>query len=247
MGMKKFIIFYFPSLSFHLWSVVVIFSFVFSNVVSAEVIGYDGVTTSDRAVKLKALTKGKFFAKGGRLVEFYLEGRRIGTTLSGGDGYALFEYLPISGGIKHLKVKAGADIDEGVLVVVDKNDRVLLLEIEGVLFESLFSLRPVKRSKETLQKLSKRFRIVYLTTTMGLKKSRRWLKDNGFPTSAVLQWKGADLLDELVGQGIMLYAIIGSPAVVSESSEHIKKRFSFEDTEDGLVVKDWKELLKRLR
>ncbi len=220
--------------------------FVFSNAASAEVVGYDSVTAANKAVNLKALTKGRFFSEGGRLIEFYLDGKHIGTTLSGGDGYALLGYLPLSPGIKHLKVKAGVDTDEGVLLITGENDKVLLIEMEGILFESPFLLQPIKGSKEALQRLSKKFKIVYLTATIDVKESRTWLKDNGFPASAVLKWKGAALLDELQRQGIKPYAVIGLPAMVSECKEYIKKRFSFEDTEDGVVVNDWKELLKRL-
>ncbi|MEK7238812.1 MAG: hypothetical protein AAB012_04880, partial [Nitrospirota bacterium] len=185
--------------------------------------------------------------EGGRLVEFYLEGKHIGTTLSGGDGYALLEYLPLSPGVKHLKVKAGVETDEGVLLITGENDKVLLIEIEGILFVPTLRdlLQPVKESKEALQRLSKKIRIVYLTTMIGVKESKGRLKDNGFPSSVVLKWNGVDLLDEFQRQGIKPYAVIGSPAVVSECREHIKKRFSFEDTEDGVVVKDWKELLKQ--
>ncbi len=222
--------------------------FVFSHSASAEVIGYDAVTATNKAVNLKAVTKWRFFPEGGKLVEFYLEGKHIGTTLSGGDGYALLEYIPISPGIKHLKVKAGVDTDEGVLLITEKNDKVLLIEMEGILFVPTLRdlLQPVTESKEALQRLSKKFRIVYLTTMIGVKEAKERLKDNGFPSSVVLKWKGVDLLDELQRQGIKPYAVIGLPAVVSECKEYIKKRFSFEDTEDGVVVKDWKELLKRL-
>lgn len=221
--------------------------FVFSNAASAEVVGYDSVTATHKTIQLKALTKGKFFPEGGRLVGFYLDGKHIGTTLSGGDGYALLEYLPISPGIKHLKVKAGVDTDEGVFLITGENDKVLLIEMEGILFVPTLRdlLQPVKGSKEALQRLSKKFKIVYLTTMIGVKESKGRLKDNGFPLSVVLKWKGVDLLDELQEQGIRLHAVIGSPSVVSECREHIKKRFSFEDTEDGVTVKDWEELLKQ--
>ncbi len=220
--------------------------FVFSNAAFAEVVGYDSVTATHKTIQLKALTKGKFFPEGGRLVGFYLDGKHIGTNLSGGDGYALLEYVPLSSGIKHIKVKAGNDTDEGVLLITEKNDRVLLIEMEGTLYESPFPLQPQKGSKEALQRLSKKFRIVYLTSMIGMKESRRWLKENGFPFSVVLKWKGTALLDELQEQDVKPYAVIGSPAVITECKEHIKKRFSFEDTEDGMVVKDWKELLKSL-
>ncbi|MEE8328846.1 MAG: hypothetical protein V3R54_02825, partial [Thermodesulfovibrionia bacterium] len=60
---------------------VIPFTFAF-----AGVMVYDSVTTTGNAVKLTAVTKGLFFPEGGKLVKFYLDGKHIGTNLSGGDG-----------------------------------------------------------------------------------------------------------------------------------------------------------------
>ena len=220
---------------------------LFSKAAFAEVMVYDGVTIPEKNIRLKAVTKGRFFPEGGKLVEFYLDGVHIGTKLSGGDGYAFADYLSFSTGIKRIKLKSGADTDEGTLLVVVGTNLVLLVELEGALFESPYPFKPVKGSRDALQSLSKTFSIVYLTSKTDLKKSRQWVKDNGLPPSAVLQWKGADIFDELQRQGIKLHAIIGSPEVVSDAPAHIKKRFTFEDTENAVTVKDWNELLKNLR
>jgi hypothetical protein len=235
------------------------FFLVFLETAFAEVIVFDNATTTGKAIKLKALTKGKIFPEGGKLIEFYVEEKHIGTTLSGGDGYAFMKYLSLAPGIKNLKVKANTETDEGVLLVTEKNDKVLLIEIENTLFVSepgnLFQLlnairkelsSRVKEGKDALQQLSKRFRIIYLTTMIGTKESRKWLKDNEFPISAILKWEGTDLLDELKRRGLRLYAIVASPDVLSEASG-IEKRFSFEETEDGAVVDNWKDLLKQLK
>ncbi len=212
---------------------------------SAGVVVYDDVAPVKKILKLKAITKGKFFPEGGKLVKFYVNGKHIGTTLSGGDGYAFMKYLSPSRGIKNLKVEAGDETDEGVLLIIGKNDRVILIAIESTLFESIFPLKPTKEGKEGLQQLSKKFRIIYLTTLIGTTNSRKWLKDNGFPLSPVLKWEGAEMLAELQEKGIQLYAIIGSAELISEASD-IKKKFTFEETEEGIVVKDWKDLLKKL-
>lgn len=207
---------------------------------------YDTVAATGKAIKLKAITKKRFFPEGGRLVEFYIDKKYIAKTLSGGDGYAFLEYIPSSTGIKRIKVIAGADSNDGILLIMNKNERAVLIEIEGSLFESIFTLKPADRSTKALNRLSKRFRIVYLTTMVGVKKSRKWLKEEGFPQSVVLKWEGDSVLDELKERGIRLYAIIGSPALLSETLD-IRKRFSFEETEDGVVVDDWDELLKQLK
>ncbi|MBI4653767.1 MAG: hypothetical protein HY752_02060 [Nitrospirae bacterium] len=223
-----------------------IFFFITSNISSAEVMVYDTVAATGKAIKLKAITKKRFFPEGGRLVEFYIDKKYIAKTLSGGDGYAFLEYIPSSTGIKRIKVIAGADSNDGILLIMNKNERAVLIEIEGSLFESIFTLKPADRSTKALNRLSKRFRIVYLTTMVGVKKSRKWLKEEGFPQSVVLKWEGDSVLDELKERGIRLYAIIGSPALLSETLD-IRKRFSFEETEDGVVVDDWDELLKQLK
>ena len=76
--------------------------------------------------------------------------------------------------------------------------------------------------------------------------SRKWLKDNAFPSFPVLKWEGEELIDDLKEKHIPLYAIVGSPDVLTESSE-IEKRFSFTETEDASEVKDWDELIKKLK
>ncbi len=221
--------------------------FVHCNSASAKVIVYDSVASRGKAVRLTAVTKGVFFPEGGILVKFYLDGKHIGTTLSGGDGYAFLKYLPHSQGVKYLKAERGVDTDEGVLLVTGKNEKVLLVEIEGTLLapeiQDLF--HPVQGGKEALQRLSERFRIVYVTTLTGVRESRKWLKENGFPLSAILKWEGADMLSELQDRKINLHAIIGSPGLISEV-QGIPKRFSFRETENGVEVKDWDDLSKQL-
>jgi hypothetical protein len=212
----------------------------------AGVIVYDSVSSKNNSVRLKALTKGRFFSQGGTLVEFYIDKKHVGRTLSGGDGYAFLKYQPLSPGIKHLKAKAGIDEDEGILLVIKEKDRVVLIDIESALFENIFLLEPEKKSRDAVYKLSKRFRIIYTTSLLGVRISRNWLHDNDFFTSAVLTWRGPGLLTELQTQGVKPYAIIGSPEIISATPD-IKKKFSFKDTEDGTVVKDWDELLKGLQ
>jgi hypothetical protein len=218
-----------------------------SPVAIAGVTVYDSVTSVNKPVQLRAITKGKFFPEGGKLVKFYIDGRPIGTTLSGGDGYALIEHIPSSSGLKQIRVEVGSDTDEGLLLVSRREERVILIEIERTLLNlSLRNLfKPFSGSREALIKLSKRFRIIYLTTMMGAERSKEWLREKGFPPSAILKWEGSRLLDEIREAGIQPYAIVASPDILSETLE-IKKRFSLEDTEEGTTVKDWDELSKRL-
>jgi hypothetical protein len=212
----------------------------------AGVVVYDRVTATDRAVTLKAFTKGRFFAEGGKLVTFYLSDAPIGTTLSGGDGYAYLKYTPSITGIEKLEVKSNGDTDEGALLVTAKDDRLLIIAVEDVLFKSLFSMKPDEAGKKALTRLSKRFRIIYVTTLMGSGRVRTLLKEHTFPVSTVLQWDGDAMLANLKNQGINLYAIIASSGLLSQVSS-VDKKFSFEKVDGAVKVKDWDELSQKLQ
>jgi hypothetical protein len=214
--------------------------------IHAEIVVYDSITAFKKPVMLKALTKGIVFPKGGVLVDFFVNGKHLGKTLSGGDGYAFFKYIPTRYGVNTVMVKSTDESAEGSLLVARKNENIVLLGIEGTIIESIFSREPKKGSVEGIKKIMGKYRVIYLTTMLGSNRSRKWLKEGGLPLSLILPWTGVDLLDELCDLGIKIIAIIGSASLIEESSEHVKKRYSFDDTENGIVVKDWNELVKKL-
>jgi hypothetical protein len=225
---------------------IIIFALLFSaSIGSAGVVVFDDIIPVHNPFKLKALTKGRFFPDGGRLVTFYVEQQKIGTTLSGGDGYAFLKYTPAAPGILKVKVEAGGETDEGVILAVGKKDKVIIIEIESALLDSVISLKPAKDSNESLQQLAKNFRVLYLTTLIGNSPSRTWLKEYSFPAGPVFKWDSAYLLDELQVRGIKVSAIIASPSILSEA-QGIAERFSFHETEDGEVVTDWHDLVEQL-
>lgn len=215
--------------------------------VHAEIVVFDDITAVRKPVMLRAIIKGRFFPAGGKLVHFFVEDKRLGKTLSGWDGYAFFEYIPKRSGFKTVMVRSGDESAEGLLLVMRKNERVILLEIEGSLTEPFPSRAPKHGSREGIKKIMAKYKIIYLTTMLGLNRSRNWLKDNNLKLSVILRWTGTELLDELQSLGAKCIAIIGSPSLMAEASEHVKKRYSFDDTEDATVVEDWTELAKKLR
>jgi len=237
-----------PGKHIFIYKIIFILTFLMTSesTVAAEVTVYDAVIPSGRPVTLQAVTKGGFFPEGGKVVEFFADGKRIGRTLSGGDGYAFMKYTPVSPGIKVLKASAGSDADEGTILATRKQDRVILVAIEDTLFTSPYSFNAVPEGRDAILKLQKKFRILYLSTFMDVKRSRKWLRTNGFPLLPVLNWRGADALAELQEQKIKIYALVGPPDMLSGARE-IKRKFSFEETEEATVVKDWNELVKRLR
>ena len=72
---------------------VVVF-FIFPALAVSDVIVHDMVVRSGNEVMLKAEVKGKLFSKGGVTVEFFVNGKSIGKSLSGGDGLAFKQFVP---------------------------------------------------------------------------------------------------------------------------------------------------------
>ena len=220
-------------------------SLLITNAASAGITVFDVVVPAGKPVKLSALTKGMLFPEGGRLVTFYAGEKKIGTTLSGGDGYAYLKYTPSAPGAVPLKATSGEDSDLGVVLVTGRKEGVIIIEIEGALFDSMLSFKPAEHAPSILGSLPDRIRILYTTTLIGIAQSRNWLKEHHFPPSPVIQWGGAAMIADLEERGITISAVIASPDRLSEVID-VERRFSFQETENGTVVKDWDELVRRL-
>jgi len=226
---------------------ILLFIFICPPAVFAGVVIYDSITTIGMPVYLTVQTKGMFFSQGGRLVDLYIDQTHGGKILSGGDGYGFFKYTPRTIGVKTIAVRSDRDEDTGILLVLDKKEKVILVESEAFLQHAIFSQNAITESNSALNTLNRRHKIVYLTRLMGSVLSKKILTKGGYPSSPVLLWQGTETLDELHQKGIFLYAIIASLNLLSESSEHIDKRFTFEETEDETHVDDWEDLLKKLK
>jgi hypothetical protein len=146
-----------------------------------------------------------------------------------------------------MEARAEGHRDTGILLVVDKDDKVILIEIESALKESPLSDRPRRDSRHIVTDLAKEYKVVYLNNLLGAILFEGWLKKEKFPESAVLKWQGANTLKRLTGRGIKLHAIIGSANTISAAKKHIENRYSFEETKDGHLVKDWEEIMELIR
>ena len=86
--------------------------FFMPSAIQAAVIVFDRVTTVGSSVYLKVLTKGKFFAEGGKRITFYLEGQQLGKTLTGGDGYGFLKVTPERKGMQEIEVQTETRSEE---------------------------------------------------------------------------------------------------------------------------------------
>ena len=224
-------------------------AFVFSaNLVClADVVVLDRVTTVKTSVRLTVLTKGRFFAAGGRLVDIYLDDKHLKRILTGGDGYGYLKYTPQSEGFKQIKARSNGDSAKGLLLVVAKKDRVIAIVVEDGFKTAVFSDEIRQNSLKVVRTLSKTYKIIYLSRLAGKSVTAPWLDEQGFPRSVILKWQGLNTLKALKKRGIQIDAIIGSSAVISAAADIVENRFTFEKTKDGTTIKNWDEIGKLLQ
>ena len=223
---------------------IAIFTVFFVSKGHTGIVVFDQITTLDTPIYLKALTKGRFFAAGGKRVEIYADEKKLKRILTGGDGYGYLKYTPPRLGVIQIEARSEGFRDTGILLVVDKKDRVILIDVEGAFKNSIFSDQVRVDSRRSVETLSKTYKILYLNTFLGVGLSKSLLQREKFPESVSLKWQGTSQLKTLKNRGINLHAIIGSAGIIKETKKYIEHRYSFEETKDGKTAQDWEELLE---
>ncbi|MDP3261150.1 MAG: hypothetical protein Q8M34_11320 [Thermodesulfovibrionales bacterium] len=213
----------------------------------AEVVFYDSVCLKDEKIMLKAVTKGKIFTKGGQLVEFSVNGKSIGRSLSGGDGAAFKEFRAEKAGLHKVSVVSGKDKDSGFLLSLKKGAEIVFIDVEGSISQPL-SGRPVKDSREAIKAIAKRFPIVYLQAgILDIRALKKLLKENEFTEAPLLQWRDGNVFEEADKKGLKIKFVIGGKTVIESAKEFKPKAFSFDEVEGAEEVRGWEELGKKLR
>ena len=213
----------------------------------AEVVFYDSVCLKDEKIMLKAVTKGKIFTKGGQIVEFSVNGKSIGKSLSGGDGAAFKEFRAEKSGLHKVSVVSGKDKDSGFLLSLKKGAEIVFIDVEGSIFQPL-SGRPVKDSRKAIKAIAKRFPIVYLQAgILDIRALKKLLKENEFTEAPLLQWRDGNVFEEADKKGLKIKFVIVGKTVIESAKEFKPKAFSFDEVEGAEEVKDWEELGKKMR
>ena len=192
----------------------------------AEVAVDDMVTPVGQEVFLRAETKSGFFSRGGSLVEFFIDGRSAGKKLSGGDGVAYLPFVPARTGLHKIKVRSGADEDQGLLLVVQRSTQLVLIDVEGSLREpSSFALKPRSGSVQAVKRINRQYPVVFLWTGfVGFGAAKSWLKESGFPDAPLLSWSRGEVLDAIRERHLKIRAVIGKPDVIQAAKEHTVPR-----------------------
>jgi hypothetical protein len=212
-----------------------------------EVVVFDGVTTVETPVRIMVLTKGRIFSQGGMRVDIYLDGEHLKKILTGGDGYGYLKHTPRSPGLKKITAQSAEDRASGLMLVMEKKEKAIIIEIEAGFQDTLLSAETRKNSQQVVGALSQKYKIIYLSTSLGRGITASWLEKHGFPMSVILPWQGSQLFAALKSKGVEVYAIIGSAPVISEAKKHIENRYTFEDSKDGETVQDWDEISELLQ
>jgi hypothetical protein len=212
----------------------------------SKVVVFDQVTTVQTPIKIKLLTGNVFFSAGGRMVDIYLDNNLLKKILTGGDGYGYLKYTPREPGLKKITGRSNSDSASGLLLVLNDNEKAIIIETEGAFKDAVFSDEIRESSQKAVTALSENYKIIYLSRFLGKGITGTWLDKQHFPKSVILRWHGPNTLENLKENGVQLHAIIGSAEVISAAKGKIEKRFSFEKTKDGKTVKDWDEILKLL-
>jgi hypothetical protein len=209
---------------------------------------YDTVVQKGQKVMLRAETRGKLFRKGGELVEFSVDGRSIGNTLSGGDGVAFKQFTSVRTGLHQISVRSDKDEDTGLLLSLERRSSIVFIDVEGSLLEGVFSWKPKHGSQKAIKEIHKRFPIVYLqTSVVGVRAVKGWLEKNEFPKLPVVPWRQGAIFNEIAKKDFRIKAVIAGPKVIESAKERKPLAFSFEASEDAEEVKDWEEIRKKLQ
>lgn len=215
---------------------------------SAKVFVHDSIALKGEEIMLKAETKGRYFAMGGEMVEFFVDGKSIGKVLSGGDGFAYKSFITRKSGLHVIVAKSGKDEDSGTIMSLKKSSRIVFIDVISSLFFATLSKEQIEESREAIEKIIKKYPVVYLQrSVIGMRLIKEWLRKNRFPESAVLPWQMGAIFDDLNKKGIKIKAIIGSQPVIESAEEYKPMAFSFDEFGNTEGVKDWKEIEKRLR
>jgi len=216
--------------------------------VFAEIFVHDMIAVRNEKTLLKAETKGRFYRKGGELVEFLVNGKSIGKTLSGGDGFVFKQFASQKTGLHKITVKSATETSDGTLLVLNKGAGIFFADVESSLLDGgLFAKKPREGSQKAIKEINKRYPVIILQTGFVSKKTiKEWLSKNGYPLLPVMPWGNGNIFDEFTEKGMKIIAVAGNNAIIDSAAEYKPLSFSFTGKDGAIDVKNWDEIRKKL-
>ncbi len=216
---------------------------------AAEIFVHDAIAVRGEEIRLTAETRGRYFARGGTVVEFRLGKAVLGRPLSGGDGFAFQSARFFKTGLHSIQVQSGRETARANVLVVRKGGGIVVVDVEGTLFSRPFDRSQIAESRDAVRRVIMRAPVVYLHTgALGKASVKEWLTKNGFPEAPVLDWRAGEFFADIKAKGLLLRVVVGSSAVVESAAAYRPRQaFCFEETEGASIVKSWKEIAKTLK
>jgi hypothetical protein len=206
---------------------------------------FDQVTTPNKPFYLKLRTHRGPLTMGGVRGAFWIDAQMVGDVLTGTDGYGFLKYSATVAGEFTISARTDAGQAEGRLMVIAPSTPAVLFEVEAFAWRTLVRPRDTV-AQRVMQQIAENFKIVYLCGLIGKTAARELIRTQNFPPSVVLVGKDRDQFAQLQHRGVQLYAVVGSPAMLSAAEDHCPRRFSFEAQADARLVKDWEDLWDQL-
>jgi hypothetical protein len=206
----------------------------------------DGVSTVETPVTLEVRTSALFMADGARRVEIFLDGEPQGWILTGADGYGYLRLIPRRPGMFKLSARSQDGQAEGRLLVLEKTDQAVMVELEAVFIDLYLRSRDSDACRNALESIGRRYRLIYTYRFIGSGFSRNRIAAASWPDSVVIPWRGRATIESLRGKGVHLQALIGSTDTVAAAGNQIQHRFSFDKAQGARKVTNWSDIVKDL-
>lgn len=209
---------------------------------------YDDVAPEGEVVTLRAQATGRLFPLGGVLVDLYVDGEKIGTNLTGGDGYLFREFRPRRRGLYTVSAVYRGMSGEGALLVLEKGAEIVFVDVLGSMIKDLLRGEAREGCRAAVEKIAGRYPVVFLSAGLGTPSMlKTWLREEGFDRAVVVPWDDGQAFAEAVRNGFLIRAVIGSPGIVESAGERARERYSFEDVEGATKVRAWSEIGEKIR
>lgn len=181
---------------------------------NANIIAYDQIASPHDTVLLKVLVKARrtFLSNpiSGERVEFLVDGKSIGVSLSGGDGVAVREFIPEEEGIYEVKIrlagKSGYNADDADMIIVCwRKDRPIILIDMNTLIDKGSEKEdlpdPAPDAAKVIEGLYRKYKIILYAVNQDehLSKRKKWLNEHSFPRIPLLSWRSANIDEEVDG------------------------------------------------
>ena len=207
---------------------------------------YDQLATPAHPFFLKLRTHRGPLPLGGVRVSFWINDRKIGTVLTGADGYGFLKYEAPAIGTFSLSARTAAGDAEARLRIIAPATPVVLFEAEALLWQ-MQAMDRRSSTTDVMTRIAANFVLVYLCAPMSRPAMSPLIGSRGLPDALILAGKDRNQFKRLAKRGVSLFAVVGSARFVASAQGFGQHYFSFEKSDQARHVKRWEDLIRQLQ